>query len=94
MIHNEDSRVKIPAILHLIKLGYKYLPLKDSTWNLDTNIFEDIFKESIFRINSGILPDEIQRLLDEIFIDLSNEDLGKAFYKKLITNGTGICIYR
>ena len=25
---NEDSRVKIPAILHLMRLGYKYLSLK------------------------------------------------------------------
>lgn len=29
MIHNEDSRVKIPTILHLIRLGYTYLSLKN-----------------------------------------------------------------
>ena len=30
MKFNEDSRVKLPAILHLTQLGYTYLPLKDS----------------------------------------------------------------
>lgn len=28
MIFSEDSRVKIPCILHLIRLGYRYLSLK------------------------------------------------------------------
>ncbi len=32
---NEDSRVKIPTILHLIRLGYEYLSLKDTEWNID-----------------------------------------------------------
>lgn len=26
--HNENSRVKIPAVLHLMRLGYDYLSLK------------------------------------------------------------------
>ncbi len=43
MKFNEDSRVKIPTILHLIKLGYYYLSLKECTWNEDTNIFDDTF---------------------------------------------------
>jgi len=29
MKHNQDTRVKIPAILYLIRLGYKYISLKD-----------------------------------------------------------------
>jgi type I restriction enzyme R subunit len=29
MKFNEDSRVKIPTILHLMRLGYGYLSLKD-----------------------------------------------------------------
>ena len=28
MKFNEDSRVKIPAILHLMRLGYEYVSLK------------------------------------------------------------------
>ncbi|MCT7466705.1 hypothetical protein N5T78_08950 [Aliarcobacter cryaerophilus] len=38
MKHNEDSRVKIPAILHLTRLGYKYLSLKECSWDKNTNI--------------------------------------------------------
>lgn len=30
MIFSEDSRVKIPCFLHLVRLGYRYLSLKDS----------------------------------------------------------------
>lgn len=29
MKHNEDSRVKIPALIHLTRLGYEYLSLKE-----------------------------------------------------------------
>lgn len=89
MIHNEDSRVKIPAIVHLTKLGYEYISLRTASWNLDTNIFEDIFSESISRINPDITKGEIKRLLEDIFIDLSNDDLGKAFYKRL-SNRSGV----
>jgi len=47
MKFNEDSRVKIPAILHLTRLGYAYLSLKDNKWDESTNIFTDVFRESI-----------------------------------------------
>ena len=30
MKFNEDSRVKIPTIIHLTKLGYKYISLKEN----------------------------------------------------------------
>lgn len=33
MKFNEDSRVKIPAILHLTRLGYSYLSLKELEWD-------------------------------------------------------------
>jgi len=39
MVHNEDSRVKIPSILHLTRLGYSYLSLKGAKWDESTNIF-------------------------------------------------------
>jgi len=51
MTFNEDSRVKIPCILHLIRLGYQYLSLKNATWDQDTNIFPGLFRASIGRIN-------------------------------------------
>ena len=89
MKFNEDSRVKIPSILHLTRLGYDYLPLKDAEWNLDTNIFTDVFLKSVLKINNSLTEDDAKRLLDEISLSLDNEDLGKAFYKRL-TQKSGI----
>ena len=85
MTFNEDSRVKIPSILHLCRLGYKYISLKDAVWDTDTNIFTEIFKESIIKINPAFDLDEAERLLVDTSLLLDNEDLGKAFYEKLIS---------
>jgi type I restriction enzyme R subunit len=89
MAFNEDSRVKIPAILHLIRLGYKYLSLKNATWDEENNIFTDIFKESIKKINEDIEDGDVAKLYNEVALSLENEDLGKAFYEKLV-NRSGI----
>ena len=89
MAFNEDSRVKIPALLHLTRLGYGYLSLKNTVWDENTNIFTDVFKDSISKINPGIDKREISRVLDEITLLLDNEDLGKAFYER-ITERSGI----
>lgn len=83
MKFNEDTRVKIPSILHLTRLGYKYLSLKNISWDVTTNICTDIFKESITKLNPNIEAEDIERLLEEITLLLDNEDLGKAFYEKL-----------
>ena len=84
MKFNEDSRVKIPGILHLTKLGYDYLPLKDAKWSADNNIFTDIFLKSVQKINHGLTEDDAKRLLDDVSLSIDNEDLGKAFYERLI----------
>ncbi|PKP45686.1 MAG: restriction endonuclease subunit R [Bacteroidetes bacterium HGW-Bacteroidetes-11] len=83
MKFNEDSRVKIPAILHLCRLGCIYLSLKDAIWDTETNIFTEIFKESILRINPDFDQDQAERLMVETSLLLDYEDLGKAFYEKL-----------
>lgn len=81
MKFNEDTRVKIPTILHLIRLGYQYLSLKGQSWDLSTNIFPDLFFSAITRINSGIEADDVSRLLEDMKLLLDNEDLGRAFEK-------------
>lgn len=60
MKHNENSRVKIPALVHLTRLGYEYLSLKNyhGIIHPDTNIFVDIFRESISCINGKILSEQ------------------------------------
>lgn len=83
MTFNENSRVKIPAILHLMRLGYTYIPLNKQNRREDTNIFEDIFIESLQRINPDVLKEELFRELDEISLELDYEDLGRKFYQRL-----------
>ena len=89
MKFNEDSRVKIPAILHLCRLGYKYISLNNAVWDTETNIFTEIFKESIVKINPDFDYDQAERLLVDISLLLSNEDLGKAYFEKL-TSESGV----
>jgi type I restriction enzyme R subunit len=83
MQFNEDSRVKIPTILHLTRLGYTYLSLKNAVLNTENNIFPSIFIESISNINPGIEHADAVRILDEVSLCLENEDLGKAFFEKM-----------
>ncbi len=83
MAFNEDSRVKIPTILHLMRLGYTYLSLSNQKWDESTNIFTDIFTENIKRLNPELSSGDIDRTYNEVALCLENEDLGKAFYEKL-----------
>lgn len=90
MAFNEDTRVKIPAIITLTRLGYKYLSLKNAKWDIETNIFTDIFAASLRKINTFDLTDkDIERELKEITNILDYDDLGEEFYKRLISP-TGI----
>ena len=89
MKFTEDSRVKIPTILHLVRLGYNYLSKDGITWDEESNIFVEIFKQSIAKINEGIDEQEINRCFEETKLALDNDDLGKAFYEKL-SDSSGI----
>jgi type I restriction enzyme R subunit len=91
MAFNENSRVKIPTILHLVRLGFTYLSLKTQAWDETTNIFTDIFNKSIKRLNAELTDGDVKRLYNELSLCLENEDLGKAFYEKLTAlSGTRI----
>lgn len=91
MTFNEDSRVKIPTLLHLMQLGYQYLPLSGAKWDESTNVFTDLFIESIQRINPQLSENDTQRLYNEVALTLENEDLGKSFYEKL-TDQSEMCL--
>jgi type I restriction enzyme, R subunit len=85
MAFNEDSRVKIPALIHLTRLGYKYLSRKQHNQRSEeTNIFPDIFREAIQKINSTVPMADIERHLQEISLKLDYDDLGREFFKTLI----------
>ena len=87
MLHfNEDTRVKFPATIQFLKIGYSYQSLKGTRIDFETKIFVDIFKTSLEKINHRKIDDsEINNLLAEINLMLKNNDLGKEFYNRLIS---------
>lgn len=91
MKFNEDSRVKIPAILHLVRLGYTYLSLKNLAYDGSSNVIPAIFQERISVINPQATEAEIEAALSELNLLLDNEDLGRAFYER-ITATSGLKI--
>jgi type I restriction enzyme, R subunit len=85
-IFNEDTRVKTPAILHLTRLGYTFIP-RSKMINIhpDTNIFLNEFKKGISKINKKeYSTSEITAFVTEISNQLENNDLGRVFYKSLL----------
>ena len=91
----EDSRVKIPALVHFTRLGYKYMSIKDKVrgvdYDPDTNIFYSLFRDSINRINEIDLSiNDIKKIIGEIKIKLDNEDLGMSFFTFLKKGYEGI----
>lgn len=89
MSFNEDSRVKIPSLLHLTRLGYEYISLKNNEWDIQSNIFTDIFYNAISELNPDVDEHDIKRHFEDLKLLLQNDDLGKAFYNK-ITDQSGI----
>lgn len=83
---DENSRVKIPALLHLTRLGYAYVSLKDAEGKFDgdTNIYKPSLQMALNRINGTSLS---EKETDAIVRDLRNlldaSDLGRQFFDKL-----------
>ena len=93
MIHNENSRVKIPALVHLTRLGYRYIKQKDCSgaYCPKTNIFKGILRDSINRLNGTALTEtDVDSLVEELAIKLNTDDLGRAFYKILLNGFNGL----
>lgn len=84
---NELTRVQMPALVHLTRLGYDYcekLRKEDAgvLYDPDTNILANVFKEMFAQLN----PDhagEAEETLVQIRQELDNDDLGRSFYKRL-----------
>ena len=85
MLHfNEDTRVKFPATVHFLRLGYNYQSLKGANIDFNTKIFINRFKPAIEKINGReYSTEEIYQLIDEINALTKYNDLGKEFYKRL-----------
>lgn len=86
---NEATRVQMPAMVHLTRLGYGYIgkineDMAGSAYDPDTNILIDVFKQQFERLNPSA-QGEFAQTLRSIRQELTNDDLGKSFYKRLTT---------
>ncbi|BEE29672.1 hypothetical protein ATCC49503_11920 [Helicobacter pylori] len=84
MPYNEITRVQIPALMHLAKLGYDFIPAKNKP-NLDTatNILTDSFTQAFERLNPNPTKNA-KDALAEMKKRLNYDDLGKSFYEYLL----------
>ncbi|GAA8502626.1 type I restriction endonuclease subunit R [Helicobacter pylori] len=89
MPHNEITRVQIPALMHLAKLGYDFINSKENKPNLDTdtNILTDSFTQAFKRLNP---TKNAQDSLAEMKKRLNYDDLGKSFYEYLFKSESQI----
>lgn len=83
---NEDTRVKVPALMHLTRLGYTYRSLHDLHLDSTTNIDVETFSKKLRDFNKDITDSQIQLFIGQIQNMLNNEDLGREFYEKVLQN--------
>ena len=81
----EDEYVKLPAIIHATRIGYRYHSIKGDVsgidYDVDTNIFFEPFREALERINSRpVDADKAHYLVSQLKLKLSGNDLGRAFF--------------
>ena len=82
---NENTRVQVPAALHLCKLGYTYLD-NICAYDTKTNILIDVFLNAVKRFNPGLSGSEASLLYAKIVNIANNDDLGREFYQLLSAN--------
>lgn len=84
---SEATRVQMPAMVHLTRLGYKYYgKISEETagteYDPDTNILLKVFREQFKKLNPEH-EGKAEETLRDIRIELDNDDLGRSFYKRL-----------
>ena len=84
---NEATRVQMPAMVHLTRLGYSYFgkineDMAGNVYDPDTNILIDVFKQQFEFLNPSA-KGEFGQTFRAIRQELANDDLGKSFYKRL-----------
>ncbi len=87
MKFNEATRVQMPALVHLTRLGYTYFGKiheedAGSIYDPETNILLNVFKERFSKLNPG-KEGLAEQTLKDIRLELNNDDLGRSFYKRL-----------
>ena len=84
---NEATRVQMPAMVHLTRLGYKYFgkiheDQEGKVYDGDTNILLEIFKKKFEELNPDY-EEEYLQVLRDIRKELNDDDLGRGFYQRL-----------
>lgn len=82
---NENTRVQVPAALHLCKLGYTYLD-DILAYDTKTNILVDVFLNAVKRLNPELTSSEVSLLFSKVVNIANNDDLGREFYQLLSSN--------
>ena len=61
---NELSRVQLPAVIQLMKLGYEYLSYNKNRFDFDpdNNIIVPIFKKQFLKLNPDASEDAFKKL--------------------------------
>lgn len=91
-MRHEDLQIKVPALLHLSRLGYSYLTgdrlrLREQK----TNILTDVLQEATERINGiRITPERFGCLMDDLQSQLDTDDLGRQFYGTIRDGWNGL----
>ena len=83
---SELTRVQIPAALHLMRMGYTYLPRNGKEIeerDPDTNILVSVFKEQFLTFNNYLTDEDFERELANIKLELDQNDLGRSFFKRI-----------
>lgn len=80
---SEFTRVQIPALLHLERLGYTFVHRDSLNQNRDSNILPDIFLAAVRKLNPGMRDADIDDKLRELIRVANNDDLGREFYKNI-----------
>ncbi len=84
---NEATRVQMPAMIHLTRLGYTYFgkiseDMNGTIYDGETNILLNVFGQQFKKLNPGHEGEYLQ-LLKDIRKDLNDDDLGRGFYNRL-----------
>ena len=84
---NEATRVQMPALVHLTRIGFTYFgkiteDKAGTVYDPDTNILIEVFKSQFAKLNPE-RAGEAEAMLRTIRQELDNDDIGESFYKRL-----------
>ena len=86
----EDRKMKIPALIHLTRLGYRYLPREAGGREPETNLITEACRGALAEINGKEIADgEWQGLREALRAAAAREDNGQAFHRMLLSGWEG-----